>query len=407
MELLIACLVATYVVKNGVIDASYAVRGKPSPRHDLTRQILADRAAKAAARRAEPSTFRRYARQLWDDSWDEARERHVRRLDKRRARRAERAGRPPGAMHRYAASVRDGAWAAWDKRWDTATAKHRDRRLAGTAQALAAALIDEADARTSHDPDRVAVTPRVLRDDGELGRPPDAAGKHRPTETTVEVPDHPAPSPSAERSRAAGEHWVCPECGEDAVRRVPTDLTPLQRGRELRPSFFHRDGTQLCPVMEGPYGYRPAQPRLADDTRDDDAADSDQPTPDSADQLAGGQASPSGLAAVHPPQPTTQEEPSMSVTTGETSTLSQTLSTIQAWEASSQQAIASLETSIASLQGAEVGPSVTGPLSQALESFGQALAHFQAARAGLDPSVQIGDLYNSHPDAGDKQYVTG
>jgi hypothetical protein len=405
VEILIVCLVAAYVVKNGVVDAAYAVRGKPSPRQVLARQIMANRAAKAA-RRAESSVFRRHLRQLWDDSWDEARERHVRRVDKRRARHAERAGRPPGALHRYAASVRDGAWAAWDKRWDTAAAKHRERRMAGSAQALAAAVIDEAEVRTRHDADQVAVTPAVLREDAEPGRPRDVADKPGSAETTVEVPDHPAPSPSAERSSTAGERWVCPECGEGAVRRAPKDLTPLQRGRGQRPSFSHRDGTQLCPVVEGPDGYRPAHPLLADDTHDDQAADSDQPTPDSADQLAGGHANPSGLATVRPLQPTTQEEPSMTVTTGETTTLSQTLSTIQAWEVSSQQAIASLETSIASLQAAEVGASVTGPLGQALEAFGQALAHFQTARAGLDPSVQIGDMYNSHPDAGDKNYVT-
>lgn len=54
--------------------------------------------------------------------------------------------------------------------------------------------------------------------------------------------------------------WICPECGEDAVKRTPTDLTPQQEhDSRRRPWFAHRDGTQLCPVV-GPYGYEPAQP---------------------------------------------------------------------------------------------------------------------------------------------------
>jgi len=53
--------------------------------------------------------------------------------------------------------------------------------------------------------------------------------------------------------------WICPECGEDAVRRTPHDLTPQQQNDGRWPKFAHRDGTQLCPVV-GPRGYEPAEP---------------------------------------------------------------------------------------------------------------------------------------------------
>lgn len=53
--------------------------------------------------------------------------------------------------------------------------------------------------------------------------------------------------------------WICPECGEDAVKRTPRDLTAQQLHEGVRPGFSHRDGTQLCPVV-GDRGYEPAQP---------------------------------------------------------------------------------------------------------------------------------------------------
>lgn len=52
--------------------------------------------------------------------------------------------------------------------------------------------------------------------------------------------------------------WSCPECGEEAIKRTPRDLTPQQQDDARRPRFSHRDGTQLCPVV-GPRGYEPAE----------------------------------------------------------------------------------------------------------------------------------------------------
>ncbi|HEX5402538.1 MAG TPA: hypothetical protein VFX16_09580 [Pseudonocardiaceae bacterium] len=51
----------------------------------------------------------------------------------------------------------------------------------------------------------------------------------------------------------------CPQCGELAMRAVPTDLTAQQRTEGLKPSHAHHDRTQLCPVV-GDNGYEPAQP---------------------------------------------------------------------------------------------------------------------------------------------------
>jgi hypothetical protein len=144
------------------------------------------------------------------------------------------------------------------------------------------------------------------------------------------------------------------------------------------------------------------RPKAEETTDVVDTALIEAPVKDSAG-TAGGKAGSPEPAEATPPTP--QEEPTMT-TTGETTTLSQTLGSIQAWEASTRDAITSLETSIASLQGADVGAAVTGPLGQAQEAFGQALAAFAGARDGLGSSVQIGDLYASNPDAGSKDYVS-
>jgi hypothetical protein len=296
MEIVIACMVAFYFVKNGVIDTAYAVRGKPSPRQPLARQLV--QAHNNRSRRTGDSPFGKYVRRLWDDSWDDARNRHVRRRDKRRARREERdAGQHPnGAARRYLTGVKSDLRARWDRGWDNANTKRHNRLLAGQAQRTAAASIAAA------------------------------------------VPARVNPAPASEATKE-------PE-------------------RELH-------------------------------TTQDSAGPS------------GGSASTRGLAAVRPlDEPTTQEEPAVTATSGETTTLSQTLSAIQAWETSTRDAMTSLETSIASLQGAEVGTPVTGPLSQAHEAFGQALTAFQAAFDGLSSSVQIGDMYQSSPEAGSKDYVT-
>ncbi len=160
-------------------------------------------------------------------------------------------------------------------------------------------------------------------------------------------------------------------------------------------------------------GTTPQPPPAAAATADAPAAPAT-PTPPTAAAAkpqdsagtAGGTARPPRPASASPTAPPIpQEEPTMTTTSGETTTLSQTLGSIQAWEASTRDAITSLETSIASLQGADVGPAVTGPLGQAQEAFGQALAAFAGARDGLGSSVQIGDLYASNPDAGSKDYV--
>ncbi len=377
MEILIACLVATYVVKNGAIDAFYAARGKPSPRQVLASQVLEHRAAKVAAksaRPARPAPFRDYLRQLWNDGWEEQAERHARRLEKRRVRRAERERgiQPRGALRRYLRSVQDDAWAAWDKRWDKAQERRRQRRLDGSAEALAATLIAraEADANAARsadtEPDHPAPTLTRQSDAEQVPIEP------RGPVDVVQIPD-----------RAASP---CAECSGTLTPVLGTVHVDEGNGSAMVDTRCGSCGLQSYHswVLSGAEYERVLGHHFDD-----------------------GPASAPGLATVHPLQSATQEGPEMAVTaTGETTTLSQTLSTIQAWEASAQAAVASLETSIASLQAANVGTSVTGPLGQALEAFGQALAHFQGARAGLDPSVQIGDMYNSHPDAGDKEYVT-
>lgn len=80
----------------------------------------------------------------------------------------------------------------------------------------------------------------------------------RLTNTTVTSAQHMRDATLALRDAVHGLK-KCPECGELAVRAVPTDLTPPQRTQGPRPSHSHHDRTQLCPVV-GDKGYEPAQP---------------------------------------------------------------------------------------------------------------------------------------------------
>lgn len=53
---------------------------------------------------------------------------------------------------------------------------------------------------------------------------------------------------------------ICPECEEDAIPTPPRDdRVPYQALGLPTPTWSHRDGTPLCPVI-GPHGYQPADP---------------------------------------------------------------------------------------------------------------------------------------------------
>ena len=55
---------------------------------------------------------------------------------------------------------------------------------------------------------------------------------------------------------------VCPECGEDVVKKPPKDKVLWKAHGLKRPGYSHTDGTALCPVV-GRKGYQPAEPRRA------------------------------------------------------------------------------------------------------------------------------------------------
>jgi hypothetical protein len=56
----------------------------------------------------------------------------------------------------------------------------------------------------------------------------------------------------------------CPECGETAVSRPPSDLVPWEAHGMTRPAWSHKDGSSLCPVPGPSGGYQPAQPQHRD-----------------------------------------------------------------------------------------------------------------------------------------------
>jgi hypothetical protein len=65
--------------------------------------------------------------------------------------------------------------------------------------------------------------------------------------------------PAGDQAATEAGSRRCPECGEPAVRRAPSDLTPWQAHGQDQPEWSHADGSALCPVI-GPDGYQPASP---------------------------------------------------------------------------------------------------------------------------------------------------
>jgi hypothetical protein len=63
----------------------------------------------------------------------------------------------------------------------------------------------------------------------------------------------------------------CPECGEPAANRAPTDLVPWQAHGMQGPEWSHTDGSALCPVPGPSGGYLPAQPVVAEEANPDAA----------------------------------------------------------------------------------------------------------------------------------------
>lgn len=92
--------------------------------------------------------------------------------------------------------------------------------------------------------------------------------------------------------------------------------------------------------------------------------------------------------------------------TGEVLGLSDVLAMTEAWEHETGQAISQLETAIAAMEGAEIGPEVTGPFTTAMQALTTAHDAFASALAGLRGSVSVGEAYGAAPGAGDKQFLT-
>jgi hypothetical protein len=103
------------------------------------------------------------------------------------------------------------------------------------------------------------------------------------------------------------------------------------------------------------------------------------------------------------PIPHPIQEDSVSETTSLNSALAYTTS----MKASAQNGVASVETSIASLQAGGVSGQTIAALNAAMEALNNAAAQFDAAHAALQRHIAVQESYNANPDAGKKSFVTG
>lgn len=90
----------------------------------------------------------------------------------------------------------------------------------------------------------------------------------------------------------------------------------------------------------------------------------------------------------------------------ETANLGSAIRFVEGMATSMREAASRTETSIASLQGGEVGPGPIAVLQQAMEQATTAAVAFDQAKAELEKQMSVKEAYDATPDAGSKQFLT-
>jgi hypothetical protein len=219
IEILIALVIAVWVLKNALVDVSFAVRGQPSPR-------MAARAGRGEAGR--------YLSGLWSDTWRGMRERREARLSG--------ATPPPRAQSRLGqafAGLR-GRVTGW---WDRSTTRVDNRRQAELIQGQERLHTSRWDRLKDRVMGRDAdAWPQTQRKPGEdfAGRPTDQQTKSADREPAKpDEPQHdpqPKPDPQPDPQRINGQTVAQTEPEpvhlDSAPHRTPIDNSSAQGAGE-------------------------------------------------------------------------------------------------------------------------------------------------------------------------------
>ncbi|MEQ7007676.1 hypothetical protein ABN028_15990 [Actinopolymorpha sp. B17G11] len=403
METVMLCLlISAVVMRKSVADIPFMVRGKTPPSHELRMAELrrregleerrtAVRAAKAEARRARGRPGRDYLRALYDHSMTQA----------MRRRKAKWLAIDPVKAERYERRMADRA----TRMRDAAAARERGERVGLSRKAAAFRSASKGWLQRHNfvagpaSPERAPVTEASVDD----------AAPQETTTTTDDLGDGRDNRPTCDERRVDDDEEVQePEPVMSAAEWLWQHAFAHAKSATDDAKFAYRYASGYVDrYADTPLTERPAHDAVClgewlEYLRDRSRTSMGQAPEQKTDAALGAMKGTAPGADQHIP---TQEGNRMSAATGETTTLSQTIASIEAWEKETQNAIGSLEMSMASLEGAEVGPSVTGAIAEAREAFATAAAAFAKAKGALEPSQQIGDLYNSAPDAGSKEFV--
>lgn len=333
-----------------------------------------------------------------------------RREQERRARRA--SGDGPG--RRLLGNAWADACAAADERRARLAARATERRHAKWVDGDADAV--EAEAREMNE--RVSAVPETVYVCGGCGTSlplSDVAGyalsgdplcrdcrTGQPAGSTPEP--GPAPEPTRRNSRPA-PYSVLVE-GRCTINDSPVTCPDCGAATGLR--FLARKDDQSA-TARCPRGHEWDEPRatgtfVADLYRTTQAAPDDDTTPvqTAADGPGGTVTHLNQWRRKGTPPPITKED----LVSGETTNLSAALQYTQEMADQCGAGAASCETSIATLQNADVSGDVIAQLTQAQEALNQAMAAFSAAHADLTGQLSVKDAYMANQGAGDKQFVT-
>lgn len=228
IELAILAIVVGRVVSNLVVDGSYAVRGKTSPRRTeaIERAKAVRKAAESLAKRTgkphppEDRPALAYLRELWRDAWIAARAKHI----KKRTERAARPDTGPGSFRRYRAGLVSDAWRAWDRKWDQLEEKRAAKvrpfepdptkpTVTVPGVVVDTDHVDDVKSPTTTEPDAPTTTPTKTP----------ATEPATPTEGVTTVTTSPTTAPSGEVASLADAINFCAN-GESAASGMPSRI---------------------------------------------------------------------------------------------------------------------------------------------------------------------------------------
>ncbi|MEQ7008440.1 hypothetical protein ABN028_19900 [Actinopolymorpha sp. B17G11] len=165
-----------------------------------------------------------------------------------------------------------------------------------------------------------------------------------------------------------------------------------------------KDRAKTTPPESAPEQPTDETPEGSNDTPSDKAGESEPaPEKETGDKPAASEGDADQMATVHPIR--NEQKESAKVAVSEVVTLDDAIQLVEEWKEACATGTTNLESAVASLQQAKVGPGCIQAFAEAAEGLENLVATFENAREKLQDSVQVADQYDASPDAGEGDFV--